>query len=448
MKLLDDYSVPFDPQFTLASLSRDALARLGREYLMAGHIHDRALMPMIGSRFGPEAMTDVAIDEWMGSSPIYNARNRANLRIEGDGISSIFKGFQFDVGAPHQYMDFHYEVKDESLGYFWLDFCGAYHDVSRMAGGKTEPIIQMCVHMEDPTFDATVMAVNPHARCRPIHRPPLAGNHTGPVCRWEVSISGEAGIVEDREITKIMRRTRAATFEFDMAGLDAREGGGMDDYAGPFRPDFVLEDLSHRALVRQCKEFAIDLHLLVRASHLSVLERWGSRVLDEVARDHWAAAAPVYVERIRSALGMRGDDIGEILKMLQVDPAFPHDYVDFGCRQLDDRRGQFWISSCEALRDGSTRGWLSVLDSAGAPGFDAAVAAVNPQALVRRIDPSAVVEEGHLDREAGNPAPELAWEVVVDESAPVREESNWARATRVSSVAGFRLRSGRGIPGE
>ena len=106
MEVLDDYSGSFEPGFSLARLSRKALARLGREYLMAGHVHDRALMPIVGSRFGPESMTDVAIDEWMGSSPIYNARNREGLRIEGDGVSSILKGFQFDVGAPHQYMDF------------------------------------------------------------------------------------------------------------------------------------------------------------------------------------------------------------------------------------------------------------------------------------------------------------------------------------------------------
>jgi len=437
LKLLDDYSGPFEPDFDLARLSRSALARLGREYLMVGHVHDRALMPMIGSKFGPDAMTGVAIDEWMGSSPIYNARNRAGLRIEGDGVSSIFKGFQFDVGAPHQYMDFHYEVKDESLGYFWLDFCGAYQDVAAMAGGRPEPIIQMCVHMEDPTFDATVMAVNPFARCRPVHRPPLEPGHSGPVCRWEVSITRERGVVEDREITQIMRGTRAASFEFEETGLPASQAGGMDDYTGPFKPDFVLEDLSHRALVRQCKEFALDVHLLVRASHLSVQARWGEEALHEVARDHWAAAAPVYVERIRNALGMRGDDIGEVLKMLQVDPAFPHDYLEFGCRKLDDRRGQFWIGPCEAMRDESPRGWLSVLDAPAGPGFDAVAAAVNPRVQVTRIDPSQIETDG--------PVPLQAWEIEIDEHAEPRQESNWARATRVSSVAGFQLRSGRGV---
>ena len=432
MPLPDDYAGPFDPEFSLAHLSRDALARLGREYLMAGHVHDRALMPIVGSRFGPETMTGVAIDEWMGSSPIYNARNREGLGITGDGVSSILKGFQLDVGAPHQYMDFHYDLVDETLGYFWLDFCGAYDDVSRIARGRPEPIIQMCVHMEDPTFDATVMAVNPYARCRPEHRPPLAEDHVGPVCRWKVSITEDHGSVEESEITARMRKTRAARFRFSEAG---RSDGGLDDYSGEFLPEFVLEDLSHRALVRQCKEFALDLHLLVRASHISVLESFGAPALTEVARDHWAAAAPVYVERIRAALGMQGDDMGEILKMLQVDPSFPHEYVDFGCRRVDAQRGHFWIHDCDALEDDLPRGWLSVLDHPEAPGIDAIAAAVNPRAQVRAIDPASV--------ETSRNTPARAWEIVIDERAEPREESPWAAATRFSSVSSFQLRSGR-----
>ena len=48
MTLWDHYDGPFDPDFTLDRLSRAALARLGREYMMAAHIHDRAIMPLMG----------------------------------------------------------------------------------------------------------------------------------------------------------------------------------------------------------------------------------------------------------------------------------------------------------------------------------------------------------------------------------------------------------------
>lgn len=433
MELVDDYSGPFDPTFSLARLSRKALARLGREYLMMGHVHDRALMPMLGSRFGAEAMADVAIDEWMGSSPIYNERNRRSLGVVGDGVSSIFKGLQLDVGAPHQYMDFRYQLIDESQGFFWLDFCGALMDVSAMAGGRKEPIVQMCHHIEDPTFNATVMAVNPGARCRPVFRPPLAKDHTGPVCRWEVKISEEYGVLEEREITRAMRKSLAAEFVFSDQGDPSAVSGGLDDYSGDFLPDFVLEDLSHQALVRQCKEFSLDLHLLVWASHLSVLERWGEEVRSEIAQEHWAGAAPIYVERIRAALDMKGDDMGAILKMLQVDPALPHDYLDCGCHRSSPDRGHFWINDCDGLRDGAVRGWLSLLDDPEAPGFDAVVAAVNPRAICRPIAPKAV--EAWTD----GVKPDRAWEIVIDETAEPRAESPWAAAGRVSTVYRFKF---------
>jgi hypothetical protein len=431
VETIPDYSGPFDPAFRLGHLSREALARLGREYMMVGHLHDRVLMPILAARFGPEAMTGVAIDEWMGSSPIYNERNRALLRIEGDGVSSILKGLQLDVGAPHQYMDFRFELVDETRGFFWLEYCGAYDDVSRAAGGRTEPIIQMCHHMEDPTFDATAMAVNPYARCRPVHRPPLQIGHVGPVCRWEVAITDEHGTVEERAITRTMRGTKAARFAFPSAGPPGT--GGLDDYGGPFRADFALEDLSQPALVTQCKEFALDVHLLIRASHLSIRERWGDDARAEIARAHWAGAAPIYVERIRRALRMEGDDIAACLKMLQVDPAFPHDYVAFGCERVDDRRGRFWIDECDALADDDPRGWLAVLDDAEAPGFDAVVTAVNPCARVRPVDPAALA--------SARPKPARAWELEIDEESEPRRESPWAKVARISTVAAFELRS-------
>ena len=73
----------------------------------------------------------------------------------------------------------------------------AYEDVFANARGREEPIVQICHHMEDPTFDATAAATNPKMVMRPIHRPPRVDGPNGsgagrwPVCRWAVSI-GEA----------------------------------------------------------------------------------------------------------------------------------------------------------------------------------------------------------------------------------------------------------------
>jgi hypothetical protein len=429
--LLDDYAGPFDPDFSLARLSRAALARLGREYMLVGHVQSRVVMPIVAVRFGPAAAADFAIDAWRGASPVFNARNRRLLRIDGDGVPAIFKGLQFDVGAPHQYMDFQFEVVDETRGFFWLPYCGALDAVTVQTNGDPAAITRMCHDIEDPTFDATVMEVNPRARCRPVHRPPLAPGHTGPVCRWEVRITPDAGVVAEHPLTRAVRDTRAGRFAF--APVAPRGTGGLDDYAGPFVPELQLEDLSQPALAVQCKEFALDVHLLVRAGHLAVRERWGADATAAVARDHWAGAAPVHGARIRRALGIAGDDMAAVLKSLQVDPAFPPEYARTGCALVDDRHGFFWLDDCDALADAAPRGWIEVLDDADAPALDAVVAAVNPRARARRIDPREVATRGAR--------PAHAWAVDVDPAREPSAESPWARAPRACSIAEFAFRA-------
>lgn len=207
----DDYSGPFDPGFRLEDLSKQALVRLCREYMLVAHLLDRAVMPAVGKRFGPQAMEEVAIEEWMGASPVYTERIRKAMRVEGDDVASIFKSLQLDPGFPHQYMDVRYEVVDEKRGYFWLERCGVLEEVEPL-GEKA--VVSMCHHMEDPTFDATVQSINPRARCRPVHRPPRAAGATGPACRWEVVIDAAAEPAEEAAITRVVRSTNAARFEF------------------------------------------------------------------------------------------------------------------------------------------------------------------------------------------------------------------------------------------
>ena len=151
------------------SLSRSELAKLGREYLLAGHLMDRAGMPYVIAEYGREAMRDIAIDEWMGASPVYTRRMRRALSFEGDDVATIFKGMQFDIGAPHQFMDFRFTVQDATHGEFSLASCGALMDVEPLG---PEFVVTVCHHIEDPTFDATAAATNPRARMRPVHRPP------------------------------------------------------------------------------------------------------------------------------------------------------------------------------------------------------------------------------------------------------------------------------------
>src|SRR6266498_3102953 len=88
----------------LVDLPRDRLLPVVLEYMMVGHLIDRALMPQVAVRAGIDAVDDVAIDEWLGASPTYTARMRRLMGIEGDDVGAIMKGLQLDVGFVHQYM--------------------------------------------------------------------------------------------------------------------------------------------------------------------------------------------------------------------------------------------------------------------------------------------------------------------------------------------------------
>jgi len=423
--LLDDYSGPFDEAFHLGKLSRRALGGLGREYMLFAHFLDRGLMPLIGKRFGPAAMTDVACDEWIGSSPVYGPRNRKLLSIGGDGVSAILKAFQLDIGFPHQYMDVGYELVDETLGYFWLKRCGALEDIMSIAPGNEQAVVQLCHHMEDPTFPATVTSVNRRARIVAEHRPPLTAAHRGPVCRWRVEIADDDDSFVELPLTREVRASRAARFEFD--ALPEQVGEGMTDYSGAFRPNFVLEDLAQSVLARQLCEVALDAHILMRASYCSVRDRYGDAVVSEFARDQWAGIAAVVVPRLRQCLRIDGDGMSAILKTLQIDPALPHQYVRRGARLIDESRGEFWIEDCDAVAEGEAEAWTTLLADADRPGIDRVVATVNPRARLTAIDPTRV----------GAARARYAWEITIDPSREPLAESAIAAIVRFSNVSRF-----------
>jgi hypothetical protein len=66
-----DYSGDFDPEFRFEDLSKEALVRLVREYALIAQLLDRSVFAAVALRYGPQAVEDLAIDEWRGASPIY-----------------------------------------------------------------------------------------------------------------------------------------------------------------------------------------------------------------------------------------------------------------------------------------------------------------------------------------------------------------------------------------
>jgi len=65
-----DYSGPFDADVSLASFSRQALATLGREYLLNGHLQDRVGLPKVDPARHRSAGADLDRKSG-GGSPLY-----------------------------------------------------------------------------------------------------------------------------------------------------------------------------------------------------------------------------------------------------------------------------------------------------------------------------------------------------------------------------------------
>ncbi len=410
---MKDYSGAFNPDFVLEDLDHGLLAWYGREVMLANHIHDRGIMSLVTLEHGSAAQTRVACDEWMGSSPVYNARNRLAMGIEGDDVEAIFKAFQLDIGAPHTFLTFHYDLKSPEEGFFWLTHCGAYNHVRRMTGADPEAETQICHHMEDPTFDATVMTVNQRARCRPEFRPPHGEVPAGGPCRWRVFLADDLMLPERNPLTDVINATRAAQFEFETAET---ADDGLMDYRGPFRRDFTLELLNHGVLARQCREFALNVHLLQKACFSSISRDYGEDAATDFAARQWQAIAPVYVQRLRQFANIQGEDIEAVLKLLQLDPYLPDQFVKMGLAKVDDKTGLVWLEDCELLHDTEHKGLLQLLRDGETRGLQAVVQAASPRAVVEAIEPSAC--------QAAQGRAAMAWKIrcdVLEEPAAVSD---------------------------
>jgi hypothetical protein len=418
---MKDYGGSFFAGAGLEHFARPALAALGREYMLFGHLLNRGALPYVHMQLGAEARERVAIEEWMGASPIYTRRMQRSLRFAGDDVGTIFKGLQLDVGFAHQYMDVRYELESERRGFFWLQRCGALVEVEPFGEAAVR---SMCHAIEDPTFDATAVATNPRARCRPVHRPPRVPADRVPHCRWEVAIDPDAEPLREIDLTRRVRASRLARCALTAPPED--RSGGWPDYSGPFAPDFHLELLSHAALIRVCGELLVQDHLLVRSLMMTLAERAGEDVAAQIATAQWIGTGAVASARLRAVLGIAADGAEATLKVLQLHPAFLPGYTRVGFALLAADRGRFWIEDCDALNEGDRHSWFALLDAAPHPALDAMVRAVNPRARCVPIAPPAGAR--------------LAWEVIVDAAAAPAPEPPEVGLVASSGTAQFVFR--------
>ena len=355
--MIERPAIEYTPDFALPQLSRQALAILGREWLMHGHLQDRAGMPLAHEGRPREEMEAIAIDEWMAVSPIYSKRTQRALNFEGDGVDTIMKNLQFDIGAPHHFMDFRCTVHDHDHGEFFLAHCGALMDVEPMG---EEYVLGMCHDIEDPTFDATAVATNPRAQVRPIHRPPRVPTDRHPHCHWTVTIDESYPPVSAHPNLAIVGESLAAGCAVDDPGTSF-ESGGWDDYSGPFDTDFALEDLSHRALVVTLQEFAVQSHLLLRGFCLAVAERIDAKAAVGMVARMAVGLAGVTSERLSNAFAF-GDGAAGLAALLQVHPLFwPRTYVQ-PVIELDGDRVRFALrADSRVFAEADDLTWLASL---------------------------------------------------------------------------------------
>jgi hypothetical protein len=352
----------------LGDLDRAELAVLVPELLLAGHLIDRAGMPHLIGAFGRDVMRDIAIDEWMGASPVYSKRMQRTLGFEGDSVVTIFKNIQIDIGSPPQFMDFRFHVTDRDHGEFWLDHCGALMDVEPMG---PDYVTAMCHDIEDPTFDATATASNPQAQVRPLHRPPRMPADRSPHCAWTVIIDPVHPVLPVPEQAVAIGATAAARHELDPIDAD---DPGLHEYSGPLLSDLQFRDWSASALRRIAEEVCIQGHLLALSFLASTRNHVDS---DEEARTfsrrQFTGVAGVAARRLKEALGL-GRDLADVAEVLTLSPGLlPMSYT--GCRI--DFEGSLLIRvdrRAPASADGS---WPTLLGVGHLEPLDAIVGAVD-----------------------------------------------------------------------
>jgi hypothetical protein len=399
------------------TLPRERLLTVALETMHVGHLLDRALMPAVAiASKSVDAVDQVAIDEWMGASPVYTGRMRRLMGIEGDGVDAIMKALQLDVGFPHQYMDVGWKLLDAHHGEFWLRHCGALMD--------TEPhgekrVIGMCHTIEDPTFDATAYATNPRARIRPLHRPPRVPKDRVPHCHWTIQIDPANDPVGPAKHTRAVAELPLARVPNERA--PEREAAGWSDYRRAFEPGFRLGHLSSAALAAAAREFQIQCHLLACSAELAVSERLGAAKAREVLATQWIAVAWVAGQRLARALGVAGGGSEAVAAVLRLHAALPPGFARTVEAHGDAVRLALEPTSPDLL-DPEHPGWLGVLLRGDARGLEAAAQAVDPRARLAACG----VAGGRIEAE-----------LLVEASAPPVEAPKEAAFMRLSTATSW-----------
>jgi hypothetical protein len=363
-------------------------------------------------------MTQVAIEEWSGASPIYTRRMQRALGFEGTDVPTIFKGLQLDIGAPPQFMDFRYTLHDRWYGEFHLDHCGALMDVEPMGA---DYVRSMCHDIEDPTFDATAVATNPRAQVRPVHRPPRSADDVAadrrPHCAWTVTIDDAHPEARPSDDCVALQGSALARLELDP--IDPADEG-LADYTGPVLADLDFAAFSHSALVRLADEVAVQMQLLNLSFVRALRRRGDDEQTRAIATKQLVGIAGVAARRLHLELGL-GTTPADAAELVALHPVLnPAAYVDLS---VDGVRVSIRRSVAH-----DEDGWLRLVGPQE----------VRPlQVIVQAVDP-------HLDVEVTGT--DEAWTAEVVVRAEPAAELDEVAVTSISTGAAFTFEPRRSLP--
>lgn len=172
----------------------------------------------------------------------------------------------------------------------------------------------------------------------------------------------------------------------------------------------ALDDLSRTELVAVAFEHMLLGMIATRAMLPQVVMNGGDMdLMTQVAIDEWMGASPNYTRRMRRLMGIDGDDVNAIIKALQLDCGFVHQYMDVAYKVTDEQHAEFWLNHCGALLDAEPHGEervFAMCHTIEDPTFDATALATNPRARIRPIHrPPRTPTDRH---------PHCHWTLVID----------------------------------
>ena len=359
---------------TLDGLPRDRLLAVVHEYMLLGMLSNQATLPqtiVAGGTF--DDLNQVAIDLWMGASPVYTHRMRRLMGIEGDDVPAIMKALQLDVGFVHQYMHVHYQVNDPLHGEFWLEHCGA---LINLEPHGTERVRRHVPHDRGPDVRRDRVRDEPRARIRPIHRPPRVPADRKPHCHWTIIIDpandpvGPARLTQQvaRHAARRRCRSNRARRATATRARSTRSSGSRDcsddDARRPSRASSRCRPICSCARARSRSP----------SGSAPIAAR-------DLLADAWLATAWVGSERLRDVLGADAD----VAAVLALHPAIPPGFTRTVERDGDRVRCTLTPESA-ALLDPGQPGWIGALARGETRGIEGIVQPIDRRARVERVD--------------------------------------------------------------